>query len=128
MFVLNIANLLIIYTLNSSAGTVTASMLLFYIYSLDTSLTFLSLLVIKVLSLFRFNRHTGRYTLRPTRQPRRSLMECWSQTLPRCIWCRLGWQVMIAPSPPPFCLSFLSACLTVCQSAWAVFLTDGFYL
>lgn len=40
VFVLNIANLLIIYTLNSSAGTVTASMLLFYIYSLDTSLTY----------------------------------------------------------------------------------------
>lgn len=33
--------------------------------------------------------------------------------------------------PSPFlsvCLSVLSACLTVCQSAWAVFLTDGFYL
>lgn len=79
---------------------------------------------------------TGRSTSRPTQQPRRSWMGCWSQTLPRCTWCRLGWQVMAAPSPPPCCLFvtvcrwvlYLSVCLSLCQSAWAVLITDGFYI
>lgn len=39
-------------------------------------------------------------------------MGCWSQTLPRCTWCQLGWQVMMAPSPPPFCL-FVLVCRSV---------------
>ena len=63
---------------------------------------------------------TGRSTSQPTQPPRRSWMGCWSQTLPRCTWCRLGWQVMTAPSPPPCCL-FVTVCrwvlyLSVCLS------------
>lgn len=47
-------------------------------------------------------------------------MGCWNQTRPRCTWCLLGWQVMTAPSPLPFCL-FATVCL--CVSLLSVFLS-----
>lgn len=61
---------------------------------------------------------TGLSTLQPIQQPRRSWMGCWSQTLPRCTWCRLGWQVITPLSPSPFCRSvaLCYTCLLVCLS------------
>lgn len=54
-------------------------------------------------------------------------MACWSRTPPRCTWCRLGWQVMTAPPPPPFCLfvTVCHICLSVCLGSlnhlWVLF-------
>lgn len=51
-------------------------------------------------------------------------MASWSQTLCRCTWCQLGWQVMTASSLPSVCLSlsvarfyFVFACRSVCLNS-----------
>lgn len=59
--------------------------------------------------------------LQPTRRPRRSWMACWSPTPPRCTWCRLGWQVIMAPPLLPFGLSVTVCCRDLPvyrRSAW----------
>ena len=62
----------------------------------------------------------GPFTLPPIPPPRRSWMEWWSLTPPRCTWCPQDWQVTSPPKPRPTHSSPTPCCLPVYLSLFVL--------